>query len=98
MGAISTRAIARHGRRETTEAERTFEELVGWMASKPALSLPLHEVERVEEAQIREVARLLLQEHINARGQGAVGHAHKGRFFYQAAIGAGVSHTLLPFR
>jgi Ca2+-binding RTX toxin-like protein len=23
---------------------------------------------------------------------------HKGRFFYQAAIGAGLPHTLLPFR
>jgi hypothetical protein len=47
------------------------------MASKPARSLPLHEVERIEEEQIREVARLLLQEHINARGHGGVGHSVK---------------------
>jgi hypothetical protein len=77
MGASSTRAIAPHGREQVGAAEQAFEELVAWMRSKPARTLPLHEVEQREEEQIREVARLLLQEHINARGQGAVGHAVK---------------------
>ena len=77
MGAISIRAIAPQGGKDTAEAERAFERLVGWMASKRARALPLHEVERREEEQIREVARLLLQEHIDARGQGAVGHGVK---------------------
>jgi hypothetical protein len=77
MGAISTRAISTHVGREAGEAEQAFEELVSWMTSKQARSMPLHEVERIEEEQIREVARLLLQEHINARGHGGVGHGVK---------------------
>ena len=77
MGASSTRAIARHVGEEAGEAEQAFAELVSWMRSKQTRALPLHEVERSEEEQIREVARLLLQEHINARGHGAVGHAVK---------------------
>jgi hypothetical protein len=77
MEAISIRALAPQGGRETAEAERAFERLMGWMASKQACALPLHEVERREEEQIREVARLLLQEHINGRGQGVVGHGVK---------------------
>ncbi len=77
MEAISIRAMAPQGGQDTAEAERAFERLVGWMVSKQARALPLHEIERREEEQIREVARLLLQEHINARGQGAVGHGVK---------------------
>jgi hypothetical protein len=77
MEAITIRAIAPQGGKDTAEAERAFARLVGWMASKQARALPLHEIERREEEQIREVARLLLQEHINARGQGAVGHGVK---------------------
>ena len=77
MGAISIRAIVPQGGRDTAEAERAFERLVGWMVSKQARALPLHEVERREEEQIREVARLLLQEHIIARGQGVVGYGIK---------------------
>lgn len=77
MRASTTRAIALHVGEEAGEAEQAFAELVSWMRSKAARSLPLHEVERIEEEQIREVARRLLQEHINARGQGAVGHAVK---------------------
>jgi hypothetical protein len=76
MEAISIRAIAPQGGKDTAEAERAFERLVGWRASKRARALALHEVERREEEQLREVARLL-QEHINARGQGAVGHGIK---------------------
>lgn len=75
MRAHSTRAIAPHGRDEAGEAEQAFAGLIGWMRSPAARALPLHEVERVEEERIREVARQLLQEHIEARGQGAVGHA-----------------------
>ena len=77
MGASSTRAIAPHVREEVGEAEQAFEKLVSWMESKQARALPLHEVERLEEEQIREVARRLLQEHSNARGHGTVGHAVK---------------------
>jgi len=77
MGAISTRAIARHVSKEETEAERAFAELVGWLASPRACGLPRHEVERQEEEKIREIARLLLQEHLNTRGPGAVGHGVK---------------------
>ena len=77
MEAISIRAMVPQGGKDPAEAERAFERLVGWMASRQARALPLHEVERREEAQIREVARLLLQEHLNARGQGAVGHGVK---------------------
>src|SRR5262249_26337818 len=77
MGASSTRAISPHVQEEAGEAEQAFEELVSWMRGKQARSLPLHEVEWNEEEQIREVARRLLQEHINARGHGAVGHAVK---------------------
>jgi hypothetical protein len=77
MGASSTRAISPHVGEEVGEAEQAFAELVSWMRSKPARALPLHEVERFEEEQLREVARRLLQEHINARGHGAVGHAVK---------------------
>jgi hypothetical protein len=77
MRANTTRAIAPHGREEAGEVERGFAELVGWMRSKAARALPLHEVERLEEERIREVARRLLQDHIKARGQGAVGHALK---------------------
>ncbi len=75
MGAISTRASLRHGQAEAGEAEQAFKELSAWMISKQAGSMALHEVEGIEEEQIREVARLLLQEHINTRGHGAVGHA-----------------------
>ena len=77
MRASSTRAIAPHGREEAGEAEQTLAELVSWMRSKAARALPLHDVERLEEARIREVARQLLRDHIKARGQGAVGHALK---------------------
>ncbi len=77
MGAITIRALAPQGGKDTAEAERAFERLGGWMASKGACALPLPEVERCEEEQIREVARLLLQEPINARGRGAVGHGVK---------------------
>jgi hypothetical protein len=77
MRASTTRAIAPHVREEAGEAEQTFAELVSWMRSKPTRALPLHDVERLEEERIREVARQLLQEHINARGHGAVGHALK---------------------
>jgi hypothetical protein len=77
MGAISTRAIARHMGKEATEAEQAFAGLMSWMTSPQACTLPLHEVERWEEEKIREGARLLLQEHIDARGPGAGGHGVK---------------------
>jgi hypothetical protein len=77
MGASTTRAISPHVGEGAGEAEQAFAELVSWMRSKAARALPRHEVERLEEEQIREVARRLLQEHINARGPGAVGHAGK---------------------
>jgi len=68
MRAITTTALSTHLGRETGEAKRAFEELVGWMASPQARWLPLPEAARIEEEQIGEVAQLLLQEPINARG------------------------------
>jgi hypothetical protein len=77
MGASTTRAISPHVREEAGEAEQAFAQLVSWMRSKAARALPLHAVEQLEAERIREVARRLLQEHINTRGPGAVGHAVK---------------------
>ena len=77
MRASTTRAIAPHVQEEAGEAEQAFADLGSWMRSKPTRALPLHEVERREEERIRAVARQLRQEHLNARGHGAVGHGLK---------------------
>jgi hypothetical protein len=46
-----------------------------WLLSPAALALPLREVEVEQERRFREVNRLLLQAHLQARGLGDVGEA-----------------------
>lgn len=49
--------------------------LEGWLLSPEAMALPLSEVEREQESRARQAQRLLLQAHIQARGQGDCGEA-----------------------
>jgi hypothetical protein len=49
--------------------------LEGWLLSAEAMAMPLSEVEREQERRARQAQRLLLQAHIQARGQGDVGAA-----------------------
>ena len=46
-----------------------------WLQSEEALKLPLHEIEEEQERRMREVNRLFLKAHIEARGIGEVGPA-----------------------
>src|SRR5213593_1542473 len=57
------------------EARRGFSELEAWLSSRQTLQRPLHEVEREEEHKGREVQRLMLQAHVEQRGNGDVGPA-----------------------
>lgn len=57
------------------EARKAIRSLEGWLLSSEVLALPIHQVERDQMAKGREVMRLLLQAHINARGCGDVGPA-----------------------
>ncbi len=50
-----------------------FADLKSWMLSATTGALPMHEVETETASRIRELARLLLQEHVDARGEGEVG-------------------------
>jgi len=50
-----------------------FNALRDWLVSAESFSYDLHEVEEVEERVGREIMRLLLQEHLDARGTGDVG-------------------------
>ena len=54
-------------------AWRAFSEMEMWAHSAEALGLPEDAVERGVEARVREVGRLMLQSHIDARGTGNVG-------------------------
>ena len=56
-------------------ARREFSELEAWLLSEEAQDLPLHAIEREQEQRAREVQRLMLQAHIEARGRGDVGRA-----------------------
>lgn len=58
-----------------TPAALEFAMLESWLASTGALQLPLHEVESQQQTKGREVQRLLLQAHIERRGDGDVGPA-----------------------
>jgi hypothetical protein len=58
-----------------TPAAVEFALLQSWLASGNALELPLHEIERLQQAKGREVQRLLLQAHLQQRGNGDVGPA-----------------------
>src|ERR1700680_162921 len=58
-----------------TPAAVEFALLQSWLASGSALQLPLHEIECQQQAKGREVQRLLLQAHLQQRGDGDVGPA-----------------------
>ena len=58
-----------------TPAAVEFALLQSWLASGRALELPLHEIECLQQAKGREVQRLLLQAHLQQRGNGDVGPA-----------------------
>ena len=59
----------------TTPAALEFALLEAWLASSRTLQLPLHEIESHRQTKGREVQRLLLQAHIERRGDGDVGDA-----------------------
>jgi hypothetical protein len=59
----------------TTPAALEFALLEAWLASSRTLQLPLHEIESQQQTKGRDVQRLLLQAHIERRGDGDVGHA-----------------------
>jgi hypothetical protein len=54
-------------------ARQAFSEMEGWAHSEEALGLPEDAVERGLEVRGREVSRLMLQSHLDARGTGDVG-------------------------
>ena len=54
-----------------------FSRLASWLASSDTLQLPLHHIEQQQQDKGREVQRLLLQEHLQHRGDGDVGSALK---------------------
>lgn len=58
-----------------TPAALEFTLLEAWLASNVVLQLPLHEVEAQQQTKGREVQRLLLQAHLQRRGDGDVGPA-----------------------
>jgi hypothetical protein len=60
---------------DTTPAALEFALLQSWLASSSALQLPLHQIESQQQAKGREVQRLLLQTHLQLRGNGDVGPA-----------------------
>lgn len=57
------------------QARAQFKALETWLFSQQTMSLPLDEIEREQERRGREVHRLMLQAHIQARGTGDVGPA-----------------------
>src|SRR5579863_6131531 len=59
----------------TTPALVEFSQLESWLASSGSLQLPLHQIESQQQAKGREVQRLLLQAHLQYRGNGDVGPA-----------------------
>ena len=58
-----------------TPAAIEFALLQSWLASSSTLQLPLHQIESQQQAKGREVQRLLLQVHLQQRGDGDVGPA-----------------------
>ena len=72
-----------------------FSLLESWLASSSALQLPLHQIESQQQVKGREVQRLLLQAHLQHRGNGDVGPALQ----LEQADGAGLySHRRLSTR
>ena len=57
---------------DATPALIEFSLLESWLASSGALQLPLHQIESQQHARGREVQRLLLQAHLQHRGNGDV--------------------------
>jgi hypothetical protein len=53
---------------QATPAAVEFALLQSWLASGSALQLPLHEIECQQQDRGREVQRLLLQTHLQQRG------------------------------
>ena len=58
---------------DSSPAALEFALLQSWLASSGALQLPLHQIESQQHAKGREVQRLLLQAHLQQRGNGDVG-------------------------
>jgi hypothetical protein len=56
-------------------ARREFSSLEDWLSAPPTLQLPVHQIECQQEHKGRELQRLLLQAHIQQRGNGDVGPA-----------------------
>jgi hypothetical protein len=65
--------IATAASSQTTSAAVEFALLQSWLASGSALQLSLHEIERQQQVRGREVQRLLLQAHLQQRGNGDLG-------------------------
>lgn len=59
----------------TAAARLEFSSLESWLSAPPTLQLPLHQIERQQEHRGRELQRLLLQAHIQRRGNGDIGPA-----------------------
>src|SRR5207245_3115342 len=60
---------------DPTPALIEFSRLESWLASSSTLQLPLDRIESQQQAKGREVQRLLLQAHLQHRGNGDVGAA-----------------------
>jgi hypothetical protein len=56
-------------------ARQEFSSLEAWLSAPPTLQLPLHQIERQQEFKGRDLQRLLLQAHVQQRGNGDVGRA-----------------------
>lgn len=56
-------------------ARREFRSLEEWMFKERTLELPLHDVEEGSFQRMQEIMRLMLQAHVDARGNGDVGKA-----------------------
>ena len=67
------KTTALHRIAEAPMAASAFWDLVTWILGCDAASRSLHGVETETSDRIREVARLLLQEHVESRGTGDVG-------------------------
>jgi hypothetical protein len=72
---------------DITPAAIEFALLQSWLASRSALQLPLHQIESQQQAKGLEVQRLLLQAHLQQRGNGDVGPTlcfpqQEGALFY----------------
>ena len=80
---------------DTRPAFVEFSLLESWLASSSALQLPLHQIESQQQAKGREVQRLLLQAHLQHRGNGDIGPALQ----LEQADGVGLySHRRLSAR